>query len=82
LSKEILKARTQVEQDANTNYILVGEQYKKDEATFEEFNEASSTFHQAQEGRIKFEFEVQIARIHLEEIIGLRWEQVQHTQKD
>lgn len=82
LAREILKARTQVEQDANANFLLVKELYSKDERTFEDYNEASSNFHESREARIKAEADVIFARILLEEIVGLRWEQVQHPQKD
>lgn len=82
LAREILKARTQVEQDANANFLLVKELYSKDERTFEDYNEASSNFHESREARIKAEADVIFARIVLEEIVGLRWEQVQHPQKD
>ena len=74
--------RVEVEQDAKASFILVNEQYKKDEADFGELNEASGAYHQAQESRIKAESEVSIAKIQLEEIIGIKWEQLQHPQKD
>lgn len=82
LAKEILKTRTQVEQDTKDNFTLVTENYKKDEATFADVNESSSAYHEAVEARIKAETEVLLAKIRLEEIIGVRWEQVQHPGKE
>ncbi len=82
LSREILKSRTQVEQDANASFLLIKELYSKDERTFEDYNEASSAYFEARESRMKAEAEVMFAKIRLEEIVGLKWEQVQHPQKD
>jgi outer membrane protein TolC len=82
MAKEIVKSRTQIEQDASANNVLVSELFKKDERTFEEYNKASSVFYEAKELRMKAEIDVLLAKIKLEEIIGLKWEQVAHPQKD
>lgn len=75
-SLEILKARKQAEEDANTNYVLISEKFRKDKATFEENNEASISYHNAVEKRLNGESEVQLSIISLEEMLGVRWEQV------
>lgn len=82
LAREILKTRVQIESDAKDNFLLMSDLFKKDEETFDHYNEASSAYHQAMEARIKAETDVLLAKIKLEEIIGLKWEQVQHPQKD
>ena len=82
LALEIVKTRVQVEQDTKNIFDLVTQLYKTDEKTFEEFNEAATAFHQATEARIHAEADYQLARIFLEEIIGLRWEDVVHPGKD
>jgi outer membrane protein TolC len=82
MAKEIVKSRAQIEQDANANNILVSELFKKDERTFEEYNKASSIYYEAKELRMKAEIDTLLAKIKLEEIIGLKWEQVNHPQKD
>jgi Outer membrane efflux protein len=82
MAKEIVKSRTQIEQDANANNVLVSELFKKDERTFEEYNKASSIYYEAKELRMKAEIDSLLAKIKLEEIIGLKWEQVTHPQKD
>ncbi len=75
-SLEILKARKQAEEDASTNYVLISEKFRKDKASFEENNEASISYHNAVEKRLNGESEVQLSIISLEEMLGVRWEQV------
>lgn len=82
LALEILKTRTQVEQDAKNNFDIMAQQFRSDAIKFSEYNEAATTYHEAVESRIKAESDYQIARIHLEEIIGVRWDDVSHPGKD
>jgi outer membrane protein TolC len=82
LAKEILKTRSLVEQESQNNYILMQQLYRTDEKTFDEYATASSAYFQAQEARIRADSEVQVAKFRLEEMIGLRWEQVQHPAKE
>ncbi|MEZ4966344.1 MAG: hypothetical protein R2791_13975 [Saprospiraceae bacterium] len=65
-----------------TNYVLMQQLYKTDEKTFEEYITASSAYYQAQEARMKAENDAMLAQYRLEEIIGLKWEQVQHPEKE
>lgn len=82
LAKEILKTRTLVEQEVYANFILVKQLYNTDEKTFEEYTIASSAYYQAQEARIEAQSQVEISRFALEEMIGLKWDQVQHPAKE
>lgn len=82
LALEIVKTRAQVEQDTKNTFDLVQQLYRTDEKTFEEYNESATAFHQATEARIHAEADYQLARIFLEEIIGIRWEDVVHPGKD
>ena len=82
LAHEILKARTLVEQDMNSTYILVQQLYKNDEKTLEDYTTASAAYFAAQEARIRAETDVLIAKYRVEEMIGLKWEQVQHPAKE
>lgn len=82
LAKEILKTRALVEQELRSSFVLIEQLYKTDEKTFDEYSTASGAYFQAQEGRIRAETDLMLAKIKLEEIIGLRWEQVQHPNKD
>lgn len=82
LAREIYKERSIVEQELNNNFILIQQLYKSDEATLEQYTTTSATYYQAREGRIQAQTEVELAKFKLEEIIGLRWEQVQHPSKE
>ena len=81
-AREIFKTRALVEQEMYSNYILIQQLFKTDEKTYDEYVTASSTYFKAQEDRIRAEGEVQVYRFGLEEIIGLKWEQVQHPGKE
>ena len=81
LAKELYKTRTLAEQEANANYLVIQQLYKSDEKTFEEYTTASAAYFAAMEARMKAETDVQLAKFRLEEMIGIRWEQVQHPEK-
>ena len=82
LAREIVKERVLVEQELNNTFIIVQQLYKSDEKTLEEYTTASAAYYQAREARIRAATELELAKFHLEEIIGLRWEQVQHPAKE
>ena len=82
LAKDILKSRTLVEGDMNATYILVQQLYKNDEKTLEDYTTASAAFFAAQEARLQAETDVLITKFRVEEMIGLKWEQVQHPAKE
>lgn len=82
LARQIVKERTLVEQEANNTYTIIQQLYKSDEKTLEEYTTASAAYFQAREARIRAEADLQLAKIDLEEIIGLKWEQVQHPNKE
>jgi outer membrane protein TolC len=82
LSREILKERALVEQEFNNTFIIVQQLYKSDEKTLEEYTTASAAYYQAREARIRAATDLELAKYQLEEIIGLRWEQVQHPAKE
>ena len=76
-AKKILKARAMAEEDASTNYRLISEKFRNDKATFEDANQASISYHDAVEKRLASESEIELARIQLEELLGVRWEKVE-----
>lgn len=82
LAKAILKTRTLFEQETYNNFILIQQLYKTDEKTYEDYSAASSAYYEAQEARLHAETDVLLAKLALEEIIGLKWEQVQHPAKE
>lgn len=82
LAREIQKTRGLVEQETYNNYILIQQLYRTDEKTFDEYATASTSYFQAQEGRIRADASVRIALIRLEEMIGIKWDQIQHPAKE
>ncbi len=71
LALEVLKVRTQMNEDAASNYKLMLELFKNDEATFENYNDANIAYYKAQEERLAAETEVRLAIISIEELIGI-----------
>jgi len=76
LAIETLKARQQAEEDAFANYQLISELFKKNRADFDEANKASITYHDTKEKRLAAETEIAITKLELEEMLGVKWEQV------
>jgi outer membrane protein TolC len=77
LAQEVYKTRTQAEEDANAIFVLMSKQFKNGSSRFEEYNQASSTFFNAQEANLRSKSEVTVSKLRLEEMIGMRWEEVQ-----
>ena len=78
LTIEVLKARTQAEDDAYQTYLLVSDLFKNKEATFEEYNSASTAYHKAKEGRITATTDIDLAKYKVEELIGVQYD---HAEK-
>ncbi len=76
---EIYNARKKAEDDAESTYYLLSEKFKKDKATFEEYNNASSAYHNSVEKRLQADSEIQLAKIDMEELLGVRWEAVERN---
>jgi outer membrane protein TolC len=81
MATDVLKARRQVEQETHSAFVLIEQQYRTDEKTFEDYSTASAAWYKAQEERIRAENETMQAKIKLEEVIGIFWEQVIHPNK-
>jgi outer membrane protein TolC len=82
LSKEILKTRTLVEQEMYANFVLIKQLYNNDEKSLEDYTTATSAYYNAQEARIRAETDLLLAKLRLEEVIGVKWEKVQHPAKE
>lgn len=76
LALEVLESRAMAEADAEATYKLVQKMFENrtGEVQYEDMNAASSHYYSAREARVKAETEVQLARIDLEEMIGIPWE--------
>jgi outer membrane protein TolC len=82
LAKEILKTRTLVEQEMYANFVLIKQLYNNDEKSLEDYTTATSAYYDAQEARIRAETDLLLNKLRLEEIIGVKWEKVQHPAKE
>lgn len=76
LALEVLEARALAEADAEATYKLVQKMFENrtGEVRYEDMNAASTNYYNAREARLEAETEVQLARIDLEEMIGIPWE--------
>lgn len=77
LAVEVQKTRVKMEQDANANYQYYSQLFKSNEVNFEDYNSAFLAYQRALEDRLKANTDVELARIQLEEIIGIRLEDAQ-----
>ncbi len=77
LSIEILKTRQLAEEDASATFQLISALFKKNRANFDEKNKASITYYDTMEKRLAAETEVSNTKYSLEEILGVKWEQVE-----
>ncbi|RMG25481.1 MAG: hypothetical protein D6730_10760 [Bacteroidetes bacterium] len=73
----ILRVRTQSAEEAYGAYLLAEERYKNGESTYPEYNQAYLVHTNAVEAKAEYESKVLLAKIALEEIIGVPLEQVQ-----
>jgi len=74
LAKAILITRKQAEEDSYQTYELVNELFKNGQAEFEEVNAASTSYFSSKESFMTAETEVKIAKIQVEEMIGISLE--------
>ncbi len=81
LAVDILRSKTQAEQEAENVYQLVLELFQKDKVDFRDFNNASQVFHSTKEARLVAESDVKKAIIALEELIGISWEKALKRRK-
>jgi outer membrane protein TolC len=71
---ELLKAKVQNEQDAYSNFILLQELFKRDKASFKDYNDSAASYHSAVDDKIRATGDLSLAKIRVEELIGIRLE--------
>lgn len=81
LTIEVLKARQTLEDDAKGIYDFFSELFKNNEAEYEDYSQAFEAYHSALEGRITAESEIEVAKIRLEELIGIDLEMAERLKK-
>lgn len=74
LAYETLKVRVKAEEDARNIHEYAQQRFKNADLDLEDLLRASETFNNAQEKRLIAETEIEIAKLELEEMIGVKWE--------
>lgn len=82
LARNIYRQRVLAEQEVYANYVLIKQLFETDEETFEKYTAANNAYYAAQEAKLNAEANVLTARYALEAIVGLKWDQIQHPEKD
>lgn len=75
-SIEVLKLRVKALEEAHLIHLLVTKKFKKGESMLEDYNKSFLTYNNAQEARVHAESEVYLARTGIEEMIGMKLEEV------
>lgn len=81
LTFEVLKARQKAEIDAEAVYLYFSELFKNGDGEFQDFNRASESYHSAVESTLNATTDVELAKIALEEMIGISLEEAERLRK-
>jgi outer membrane protein TolC len=73
---EMVKVITESYELANSNFVLARERFNKGDVTLDEFNAANATKIAALTGKMGAEMQFMLAKIALEEMIGMKLEEV------
>ena len=74
LAIETLKVRVKAEENAENTYDLADQRFKNADLDLEDLLRASESFNSAMENRLAAEAEIELAKLALEEMIGVKWE--------
>lgn len=74
LSYETLKVRVKAEEDARNIHEYAQQRFKNANLDLEDMLRASESYTNAQEKRLEAEAEIELAKLALEEMIGVKWE--------
>lgn len=76
---EIFNIRIKAQEAASQTYTLLSEQFKRGKAELEDFNKATENYFAAQENRQQAQADVNIAKLTLEEMLGVTYEQAKRS---
>lgn len=76
LKLELLKIRAQAVEDAYSTHLLITRDFEKGAATLEEFIKSAAAYNSTTEAKLIAEKNVQESKITLEEMIGIKVEEV------
>lgn len=74
LSYEMFKVRVRAEEDARNIYEYAQQQFKNANLELDEMLRASDSYNNAQERRLSAETDIELSKLALEEMIGVKWE--------
>lgn len=74
LAEEVFKARSLAEEDSKNTRDITSERFKTGEIELEDMTRASESYYRSLENKISASAEIEIAKIELEELIGINWE--------
>lgn len=74
LSYETLKVLVKAEEDARNIHEYAQQRFKNADLDLEDLLRASETYNNAQEKRLVGETEIELAKLAMEEMIGVKWE--------
>ena len=74
LSFETLKVRVKAEEDATNIFELANQRFKNADLDLEDLLRASESYNGAVENRLIAETDIELAKLELEEMIGVKWE--------
>jgi outer membrane protein TolC len=77
MNKELLKIQNEIAEDANASFTLAEQKFKDGDLSFEEYNKALKAYNEERVRRITSENSYMLSKIKLEEIIGVRMEDVE-----
>ncbi len=80
-SIELLKLRTQAVEDIYANFVAIKESFERGNTTFRTYMEASQSYNKSLEEKLEAENQVAKARITIEEIIGVKLDEIDRMER-
>lgn len=77
LSVNMLKIRLQGTEDVYSTHVLISDKFKKGEITLQQYNQSLALYSKAMETRMDSETNMLVDKVALEELIGMKLEDVQ-----
>lgn len=79
---DIHKLRVKAAEEAHLIHLITSKKFKNEESNLDEYNKSFLLFNNAEEARLNAESQLAIAKLHLEELIGVRLEQLAGYKQD
>jgi outer membrane protein TolC len=73
LAEKVLDTRILAEEDSKNTRDISAERFKTGEIKLEDMTKASESYYQALENRMTAETDLEIAKIDLEQLLGIQW---------